>query len=78
MDILGRLQDIFRDFFDDETIVLQNETSPDDIEEWDSLAQVNILVICEVEFDIRFDVDEIESIKNAGDIIDLIERKLNQ
>ena len=44
MDILEKLEIIFRDVFDDENIILTNETTANDIEDWDSLAQINLLV----------------------------------
>lgn len=76
MDILSRLQDIFRDIFDDESLVLERKTMSDDIEEWDSLAQINIIVACQSEFGIKFDLDEIANLKNVGDLLDAVERKL--
>jgi len=75
MDILKKLQIIFRDIFDDETIILKRETSNSDIEDWDSFAQINIITACEHEFSIKFDLDDISLIKNVGSIINLIERK---
>ena len=58
MDILKKLEDIFRDVFDDEDIVLTNETTANDIEDWDSLAQINLLVAIKKEFKINFDLEE--------------------
>ena len=66
MDILKKLEVIFRDVFDDEDIVLTNETTANDIEDWDSLAQIN------------FDLEEVSKYKNVGDIVDAIEKKLNK
>jgi len=76
MDAFSKLQEIFRDIFDDETLELTRKTMGDDIEDWDSLAQVNIIAACEAEFRIKFEIIEIVSIKNVGDIIDLVERKM--
>ena len=76
MDTLGRLQKIFRDIFDDETLELKRETIAADIEEWDSLAQINIIVACEAEFRIKFDLSEVAILENVGGMIDLVERKL--
>ena len=76
MSNLNKLQEIFRDIFDDKCLILSRETSPDDVEDWDSLAQINIIVACETEFGIKFDINDIMNIKNAGNIIDTIERKL--
>ena len=76
MDILGKLQDIFRDIFDDDSLVLTKETSSDDVEGWDSLAQLNVIVASEADFGIKFDINDIAKIKNVGDIVDIVERKL--
>ncbi len=76
MDTLRRLQEIFREIFDDESLVLKRETTADDIEEWDSLAQVNIIVACEGEFNIKFDLNDIKNLKNVGGMVDLVDSKL--
>ena len=76
MDILGRLQDIFRDVFDDDAIILTRETTAADIEEWDSLMQMNLIVACEDEFGLRFNLREIAELKNVGGMVDLVGRKL--
>lgn len=78
MDIISKLQDIFRDIFDEAELVLTRETTADDIEDWDSLAQINIIVSCESEFGVKFDLNDIAGIKSVGDIADMIERKLKQ
>ena len=77
MSIFDRLEPIFRDIFDDETLILKRETSAADIEDWDSLAQVNIIVACESEFGVKFSLNDFSSIKNVGDFADLIEKKMN-
>lgn len=71
------LQEIFRDIFDDEDLVLTRETTTQDIENWDSLAQINLIVAIEKEWHIRFNLDEIIDLKNVGDMYDLIGKKLN-
>ena len=76
MDILNKLQEIFRDVFDDETIILKNETTQDDIEDWDSLAQINIIVAIKKDFKIDFSMEEIGKLKNVGEIVKKIEEKL--
>ena len=76
MDILQKLEVIFRDVFDDEDIVLTNETTANDIEEWDSLAQINLLIAIKKEFKINFDLEEVSKYKNVGDIINAIKEKV--
>lgn len=74
--IIGKLQEIFRDILDNEEIVLTETTSAKDIEEWDSLSNVQLVVGIEDEFGIRFTSAEIPSWKNVGDMVDSLEKKL--
>ncbi len=76
MDIQEELQDIFRDIFDNELLLITRETNANDIEEWDSLAQVIIIVAIEKTFNIKFTLEELQNFKNVGDFIDLIEGKI--
>ena len=76
MDILKKLEVIFRDIFDDEDIVLTNETTANDIEDWDSLAQINLLIAIKKEFKINFDLEEVSKYKNVGDIVEAVKKKL--
>ena len=76
MDILKKLEVIFRDVFDDEDIILTNETTANDIEDWDSLAQINLLIAIKKEFKINFDLEEVSKYKNVGDIINAIKEKV--
>lgn len=78
MDILKRLEVIFRDIFDDENIVLTNETTANDIEDWDSLAQINLIVAIRREFKINFDLEEVSKYKNVGDMVKAIKEKLGE
>jgi len=71
-----RLQEVFRDVFDDEEIVITDETTADDIEEWDSLAQVQLVVAVEDEFKVKFNIIETIKLKNVGEFIALIDKKI--
>ncbi|MEG2525401.1 MAG: acyl carrier protein, partial [Oscillospiraceae bacterium] len=62
--------------FDDDSIVLTESTTSDDIEDWDSLEQINILVALERVFSTKFSVNDVENLKNVGEMVDLIERHL--
>ena len=75
-DIKLKVQEIFRDVFDDRTLEINDNTNASDIEDWDSLEQITILVSIEKEFKIKFSVDDVESLENVGQTLDLIERKL--
>lgn len=76
MDIKTRLQNIFRDVFDDEKIELFDEMSAKDIEEWDSLTHIQLIVAVENEFKLRFKTAEISELKNVGEFIKLVGKKL--
>ena len=78
MDTLAKLQEIFRDIFDDDAITITRETSPKEIEEWDSLAQVTIIAICESEFGVKFDLNDIMNLICVDDIVNAIESKKKQ
>jgi|ETNmetMinimDraft_2_1059921.scaffolds.fasta_scaffold74990_2 acyl carrier protein len=76
--VLEKVQDIFRDIFDDETLIIKQETSPNNIEDWDSLAQINLIVAIEKDFDIKFNLEEIQKLRNVGDTLALIFQKINK
>jgi len=75
-EIQRRLTDIFRDIFDREDIVLTRELTSADIEDWDSLANINLVVAIEKEFGISFNLNEIKSLADVGDMLDLIKAKV--
>jgi acyl carrier protein len=76
MNTLNKLQNIFREIFDTEDLAISEFTSSNDIDDWDSYAQINIIVACESEFNIKFDLNEIDGLITVGDFINAIERKL--
>jgi acyl carrier protein len=76
-EILAKLTGIFRDLFDDPTIVLTPETTANDIEEWDSMNHITLVVEAEQRFGIRFQTAELEKLKDIGEFVDVISRKLN-
>lgn len=71
-----KLQEVFRDVFDDEEIMIDAETTADDIDAWDSLTHVQLIVAVEKEFAVKFSTVEIMKMKNVGEFIDLINKKL--
>ena len=73
-DILTAVQDIFRDNFDDDSLVITRETCADDIEDWDSLEQINLLTAIEKKFGLKFGLADVCDLQNVGDLLDLIER----
>lgn len=75
-EILNNLQSIFRTVFDDDTLIINSQTNSEDIEDWDSLEQINLLVAIEKFFNIKFDVSEISNLLVVGDMVNLIKRKV--
>ena len=76
--ILKKLQEIFVDVLDDEDIRLTFETTVHDVEDWDSLTHITVVVATEKEYDIRFATGELQDLKNIGDMCSLVLLKLGQ
>jgi len=68
--ILRALTVIFQEIFDDDDISLKRETTALDIEEWDSLNQIKIILACEKTFDVHLKPREISAMENIGDMVD--------
>jgi acyl carrier protein len=75
-DRLASLTKVFRDVFDDEDIELTCGTTAEDIEGWDSLMHVTLLVNVEKAFGVKFSSSEVARLKSVGDLADLIDSKL--
>ena len=73
--IVARLQSVFRDQFDDPTLIIMDETSSADILDWDSLAHIRLVIAVESEFACRFNTEELSELKNVGDMISAIQKK---
>ena len=71
-EVFGRLNEVFRDVFDDESITVTNATTADDIEGWDSLEHINLLAAVEQEFGMKFNMGQVVSMKNVGEMADII------
>ena len=69
---MTRLNEVFRNMFDDDSIVLNDNTTSDDIEDWDSLEHINLLVSVEQEFNMKFNMNEVTNMKNVGEMVDII------
>ena len=69
-EILERLTGVFRDIFDDDDIDLTIETTAADIEEWDSLNQIKIILACEKAFGIKLNARDINTLENVGAMVD--------
>lgn len=75
-EILKQVNQIFIDVLDNENIVLKPETVARDVEEWDSLTHIQLIVAVEKHFKIKFTTAEILAFKNVGHLCDEIKRKL--
>lgn len=75
-DVYARLTPIFENVFDRDDIVLRAETNAGDIEEWDSLSHIQLVVATEKEFGVRFTAAEIGELENVGQFVGLILRRL--
>ena len=71
-EIYERLNHVFRDIFDDETIVVTDTTTANDIEDWDSLEHINLIVAIEQEFGMKFNMHEVTTMKNVGEMVEII------
>jgi acyl carrier protein len=70
------LEPVFRQVFDDGNITLRRETTADDIDNWDSLTHMNLVMALELKFKIKFALGELQKLKNVGGMLDLVNRKL--
>jgi acyl carrier protein len=76
MEIMIQMQNIFRDIFDNDSLVISEQTSAVDIDAWDSLNNIQLIVAIEHQFGIKFDSEEMTSWKNVGDMITCIIGKI--
>lgn len=74
--LLNELENIFRDILDEESLNLTRETTANDVEGWDSLTHIQLIVAIEKQFKIKFSSKEILSWKNVGELIDSLEDKV--
>lgn len=74
--IMLEVQEIFREVFDDEEIVLTEEMSSADLEDWDSIEHINIVLQLEQHFGIKVDMGEMVELNTIGNIVNIIEKKL--
>ncbi len=71
-EVFVKLNEVFQDVFDAESITVTETTTADDIEEWDSLEHINLLAAVEQEFGMKFNMGQVVSMKNVGEMADII------
>ncbi len=77
-EIMEKINIIFRENFDDDSLVIVDSTNAGDIEDWDSLEHINLIMAMEKEFGLKFNLKEVGELANVGEMADLIERKLKE
>ena len=70
--IYARLNKVFRDVFDDDSITVNPKTTANDIEDWDSLEHITLISAVEKEFKMKFKMGEISSMKNVGEMASIV------
>ena len=75
-EIYDKLNEVFQDVFDDEDITVNDSTVASDVDGWDSLEHINLIVAVERAFGIKFTMGETTSMKNVGAMADIIQERL--
>ena len=70
--IYEKLNEVFQDVFDDDSITVNAETTADDIEDWDSLEHINLVSAVEKAFGVKFTMAQVVGMKNVGEMVDVI------
>ena len=76
-EVFEKIQDIFKDIFDDENLEISYSTNSSHIEDWDSLNHINLIVAIETELNVKFDLEEVATLKDIGAMINMLLAKLN-
>ena len=71
-EVFERLNKVFQEVFDDETIEVNDDTTSEDIDDWDSFEQINLIVAVEEEFSIKIPLGKVVTMKNVGEMADII------
>ena len=73
-EVMGLLHPIFRDVFDDDELIIEAKTTANDIDGWDSLTHIRLVISIEKALDLRFTAAEISELENVGEMVELIVR----
>ena len=75
-ELFEQLNEVFQDVFDDDSITVNETTTANDIDDWDSLEHINLINAVEQKFGIKFDMGQIVTMKNVGEMANIIEGQL--
>ena len=76
-EVYETLNEVFRDVFDDPSITVDDSTTSDDVDGWDSLEHINLIAAIEQDFGVKFNMGQVVSMKNVGEMVDIIMSQLN-
>ena len=76
--VISQIEQIFQQVFNNPEIAITRETTAEDIDRWDSLNHIRLIISIEMELGITFDSNEVAELTNVGDLIDYIESQINQ
>lgn len=75
-EVLKKVNEVFKDVFDDKDLIVTNDTTANDIEDWDSLMHITLISSIEEELGIKFEMAEVVGFNNVGDMVDAIYKKI--
>lgn len=75
-EVISALDEVFQEEFDDDSIHVTDATTANDIEDWDSLEHINLVVAVEKRFNIKFTMGEVAGMQNVGEMIDIILKRM--
>ena len=78
MEILEQLTEVFQMVFEDDEIEIDRDTTANDIDGWDSMSHMTLLMAIEEDFEIEFEEWEVSDLSDVGELIDLITEKLSE
>jgi acyl carrier protein len=76
-DLLSEVQNIFRDVLDQPDLVLDRGSNAETVEDWDSLTHISLITTIQRRYKVKFALGELQGLKNVGDLLDLLEKKLH-